>query len=331
MSYKKIVISEFGSPEVLKSVTESELPEPGPNEVRIKMEAVSATFSDTLVRKGLYPGLGKKPPLTPGYDIVGVIDKTGNELSEFKVGQRVASLIVTGGYTEYLCLPANKLVQVPDEIDPVEAVSLVLSYLSAYQMLVRKAKVKKGQTILVHGAGGAVGSAFLQLGKHYGLKVFGTGSEGKRKTIEKEGAVFINYKEEDFEKRIQKETENGVDAVFDAIGGDHFRRSFNCLKKRGTLVAYGFYNQGVGKKEGSVPVDFVRILLWHIFPNGRKSFFYRIKNDKWFEEDMKELLLLVSWKKIKPVIDKVLTLSEVASVHKLIENAEVNGRIVLTP
>ena len=328
MSYRKVLITQFGDPDVLELVTESTLPEPERDEVRVRILATSAAFTDTLIRKGIYPGVRKKPPFSPGYDLVGKVDKTGSKVKDLETGQLVAAMPVIGAYSEYLCVPAKKLVPVPADTDPVTAVSMVLSYLTAYQMLHHKAKIKEGQTILVHGAGGAVGSAVLQLGKLMGLTMFGTASKSKHELLRKEGALPIDYRSEDFVKRILEETENGVDAVFDAIGGDHFNRSFTCLKRGGILVAYGFYNAGVGKG-GSFFKDLINIFLKGILPNGRKATFYGISYNKWFSGDLRDLFNLLSEGKIAPVIEKTLPLEQAAEAHRLIEKAKVKGKIVL--
>ena len=165
MSYRRVIITGFGGPEVLQLVEEAALPETKPGEVRIRVLVTSAAFTDVMIRKGKYPDVKDKPPFSPGYDMVGVVDKLGDGATRFKVGQRVADLTVIGAYSEYLCLPESRLTPAPDGLDPAEAVSLVLSYVTAYQMLHRIAKVKRNQRILVHGAGGAVGTAMLQLGK----------------------------------------------------------------------------------------------------------------------------------------------------------------------
>jgi len=160
MSYKRVIITEFGGPEVLKVVEEVVLPEPQAGEVRVRVLATSACFTDTMIRKGVYGDLKKKPPFPPGYDLVGVVDKLGAGVTRLKVGQTVADLTVSGAYSEYICRPESSLVPVPAGLDPAEAVSLVLSYVTAYQMLHRRngasARVQRGQSILVHGAGGAV-------------------------------------------------------------------------------------------------------------------------------------------------------------------------------
>ena len=331
MSYKKVILNEFGSPDVLQVVTEETLPEPAVGEVRIKVLAASATFTDTLVRKGIYYGFKEEPPLSPGYDMVGVVDKLGEGVTGFEVGQKVADLTVWGAYTEYMLRPAESLVPVPDSLAPADAVSMVLSYVTAYQMLHRSAKIERGQTILVHGAGGAVGTALLQLGKLLDLKIFGTASASKRELVEGLGAVHIDYAKEDFVARMQ--TEGGCDAVFDFIGGEHFKQSFNALKKGGILVPYGFYDEAMGKG-GSVAVDFMKTKLWNILPNGRRASFYSIgdlrkEKPTWFKEDLGALFDLLVAGKLKPAIERHMRLEDAKEAHELIEAAAVKGRIVL--
>ncbi len=330
MSYKHVMITEFGGPDVLKVVEEARLPQPTANEVRIKVQATSACFTDTLVRKGIYSDLKKKPPFPPGYDVVGVVDKVGTAVTLLKVGQTVADLTVSGAYTEYMCRSERSLVPVPDGLDPAEAVSLVLSYVTAYQMLHRLAKVQRGQTILIHGAGGAVGTALLELGKLIELKMFGTASKPKHDLVNELGGIPIDYRGEDFVERVGV---GSVDAAFDAIGGDNYKRSFKTLKKGGILVAYGFYNNAMGRG-GNVPVDYMRVKLWDLLPNGRAASFYSIgplrkKQPAWFREDLGTLFDLLAQGKIKPVIERRMKLTEAVEAHRLIEQAAVKGRIVM--
>ncbi len=241
MSFQKVILNEFGGPQVLRVVEEATLPEPDLGEVRVKVLAASATFTDTMVRKGIYYGFKETPPLSPGYDMVGVVDKLGPGVNGLEVGQMVADLTVFGAYTEYMLRPADVLVPVPAGLDPAEAVSMVLSYVTAYQMLHRIAKAQHGQKILVHGAGGAVGTAMLELGRLLDLEMYGTASKAKHELVNSLGGTPIDYKCEDFLLKMQ--AIGGVDAVFDAIGGDNFKRSFKSLKKGSTLVPYGFYKQ----------------------------------------------------------------------------------------
>ena len=334
MGYKRVVITKFGGPEVLKIIEETELPEPKSGEVRVKVLVTSAAFTDVWIRKGTYPDVKEKPPFSPGYDMVGVVDKLGEGVTHFKVGQRVADLTVIGAYSEYLCLPESRLTLVPEGLDPAEAVSLILSYVTAYQMLHRVAKVKQGQRILIHGAGGAVGTALLQLGKLLDLEMYGTASKSKHELIKRLGATPIDYKREDFVERIHSLTGDGVDAAFDAIGGDNFKRSFRALRGGGKLVAYGFQNTVQGKG-GNIPLDFLRLQLWNVLPNGRSAAFYLItalrkKHPDWFSEDLAKLFDLLAQNKIKPIIEARMPFAEAKRAHELIEQAEVQGKIVLT-
>lgn len=333
MSYKKMILNEFGGPEVLHVVEEDALPEPGSDEVRVKVLAASATFTDTMVRKGTYYGFKETPPFSPGYDMVGVVDKLGVGVTGLEIGQMVADLTVWGAYTEYMLRPADALVPVPAGLDPAEAVSMVLSYVTAYQMLHRIAKVQRGQKILVHGAGGAVGTALLELGGLLDLEMYGTASKSKHDLVKNLGGIPIDYKSEDFLERVQALDGDGMNASFDAIGGENFKRSFDSLKNGGTLVAYGFYNQAMGRG-GSVPMAYTKVALWNILPNGRKTSFYSIgalrkKNPEWFKEDLSVLFDLLAAGKIKPSIERRMNLEDAAQAHELIEEAAVKGRIVL--
>ena len=333
MTYKRLEITEFGGPEVLRIVEENTLPEPADNEVRVQVLVTSASFTDIMIREGKYPEVKKKPPFTLGYDMVGIVDKTGGQVTGFKTGQMVADLMVIGACSQYVCVPAERLTAVPDGLDPAEAVSLVLSYMTAYQMLNRIARIKSGQRILVHGAGGAVGTAMIQLAGLLDLEIYGTASKAKHEMISNLGTIPIDYKNADFAEQIRAHTGDGVDAVFDPIGGQTLRRSFTVLRPGGKLVSYGFYNAVLGKG-GSIPLDFLRLKLWDMLPNQRSASFYSIgatrkKHPEWFSADLAALFDLLAKNKIKPVIDQRLPMSEAAEAYRRIENAEVNGKLIL--
>lgn len=333
MAYKRVLIREFGGPEKLELVEETELPEPGPGEVRVRVRVTSAAFTDVMIRKGMYPEVKEKPPFSPGYDLVGVVDKPGEGVTRFTVGQRVADLSVIGACSQYICLPAERLTPVPDGVDDAEAVSLVLSYVTAYQMLHRVAKVQPNQRVLVHGAGGAVGTAMVQLGRLAGLEVFGTASGLKHQMVADMGATPINYKRNGWVEQVQSLSGGGVDAAFDPIGGPSFKQSFSLLRPGGLLVAYGFYNAVLGK-QGSIPVDFMKLKLWNLLPNRKSTTFYSIgalrrKHPDWFSADLAALFDLLAKGRIKPVIGRRMPLTDVRQAHELIEGAGVQGKIVL--
>lgn len=335
MEYKKIKVSEFGGLEVLKLVTEKSLPEPEKGQVRIKVLATSVSFTDTLIRRGIYPSVTKKDlPFSPGYDLIGLVDKLGEGVTHLKVGQKVAELTVTGAYSEYICLNAQTLVPVPNEVSDADAVSLILTYVTAYQMLHRVAKVKKGQTILVHAVSGAVGTAILQLGKLMNLKIYGTASKGKKDYIEKLGGILIDYKSEDFLSRLQKDEPNGIDALFDPMGGDYFPRSLKTLKSKGILVGFGFQNSASGRG-GNMYIDFLKIIWWNLMPTKPRAKFYLItdwhkKQNDVFKEDLIQLFELLRQGKIKPIVAKTMKLEETAEAQRLVEEGKIVGKIILT-
>jgi len=334
MSYRRVVITEHGGPNVLKVVEEANLPEPGRGEVRVRVEATGANFSDVMVRKGMYPGTGK-PPFSPGYDMVGLVDALGEGVTAPAVGQRVADLTRTGAYAEYLCLTAERLVPVPGDLDPAEVVALVLSYVTAYQMLHRLARVAEGSRILVHGAAGAVGTALLQLGALAGLEMYGCDSHDKLHLVEACGATPIDYRGEDFVARINTDTDDGVDAVFDPIGGEHLTRSWKTLRRGGTLVGFGFYDAVLDYRGGrAIPVDLLQLWLWRVLPNGRSAHLYSIErwrrqHPEWFRTDLGELFRLLAEGRIRPAIEKRMPLVEALHAHELLEQGDIQGRIIL--
>jgi|APCry1669189070_1035195.scaffolds.fasta_scaffold00385_8 NADPH:quinone reductase-like Zn-dependent oxidoreductase len=333
MSYQRIIISRFGGPEVLNVTVEDDLPTPKDGEVRLKMLATSACFTDTMIRNGRYFGNTQKPPFSPGYDVVGVVDALGPGVTNLQVGQRVAELTVTGAYAEYLCLPASQCVPVPLTLDPAEAVSMVLTYITAYQMLHRIAKVQRGARILIHGASGAVGTALIQLGRLHDLEMYGTAAQANHDIVASLGATPIDYQHDDFVARMDALTPRGADAVFDAIGGRHFQRSWRCVRRGGILVAYGAYYAAIGK-EGGAMWSYTDLMIRNLWPNGKAAAIYSIaslkqKHPDWFREDLTELFELLEQSKIQPVIAHRLKLTDAAEAHRLLESRGVRGKIVL--
>ena len=236
---KRVVVDHYGGPEVLK-VVEDDDPRPGPGEVRVRVLAAGVSFTDAQLRAGTYLG-GPKPPFTPGYELVGVVEELGPGCSRLREGDRVGALTVWGADAERVCVPETYAVEVPEDLDPAEVVSLVFPYMTAYQLLHRVARVKSGETVLVHGAAGRVGTAVLELGALAGLRLYGTASARDRAAVERLGAVAIDYRNEDFLARVRELTGDGVDVVLDGIGGAVSLRSFRALRPGGRLVVFGHY------------------------------------------------------------------------------------------
>src|SRR5215472_2705992 len=224
---KRVVIDHFGGPEVV-SVIEDDDPRPGRGEVRVNVLASGVSLSDAQMRAGTYLG-GPKPSFTPGYELVGLVDQLGPGCTRLREGDRVGVLTQWGANAERVCVPEKYAVEVPEDLDPAEVVSLVFTYMTAYQMLHRAAQAKSGESVLVHGAAGRVGTAVLELGALAGLQLYGTASARDRTTVERLGAIAIDYKNDDFLTRMRKLTGKGVDVVLDPIGGAVSLRSFRAL------------------------------------------------------------------------------------------------------
>jgi NADPH:quinone reductase len=321
-------------------IVEDELPTPGAGQARVRILAADVSFSDVNLRRGRYPG-GPRPPFTPGYAMVGAVDQLGPgaETAGLAVGQTVAALTFYGSYSQYLCLPAQSLVPVPAGLDPAEAVCLVLNYVAAYQMLRRVAHVAQGERILVHGAAGGVGTAFLELGQVAGLVMYGTASKPKHSLVARLGAIPIDYRSEDVVARIATLTGGrGVDAVFDPMGFAHLRQSVKAVRSGGTVVGYGFY--ATANRGGAIVLDvlaqYLWMTLWSLPPNRKRATFYDIrplanKHPEWFREDLTLLLNMLSAGKLHPVIAARLPLEDVVRAHQQVERAEIEGKLVLIP
>src|SRR5438067_1698889 len=181
MNYRRIVVARRGPPDVLQ-VVESDLREPTAKEVRVKVLATCICLPDVQARYGHTP-YSPRLPFTPGYATVGVVDALGDGVARAAVGDRVAALMIVGGYAEYVFLPERQLIPVPRTVDPADAVTLILNYLVAYQSLHRAAKVKAGDKVLIVGASGGIGTAFLQLGRLANLTMYGPASASKHAVL----------------------------------------------------------------------------------------------------------------------------------------------------
>ncbi len=328
MRNTRVVLTALGGPEVLK-VIEDEIRDPAANEVRIKILTCGVAFADVLMRRGLYspvPAL----PYSPGYDIVGTVESCGPVVTQWKPGDLVIALSMTGGYSRYIVLPESELVQMPAGLDPAEAVSLVLNYTTAYQLIHRIAKLRQGESVLIHGAAGGVGTAALQLGKLAGLKMFGTASKPKHDLVSALGGIPIDYRNEDFTKRAA-----GVDAVFDPIGGRNWLRSYSALGKGGRFIGYGMSAAIEGGRRNMLlaGASFTWLTLIKLFP-GKSARWYSITTDKkahpeWFREDLTRLLTMLQQKSISPIVSARLPLREAPRAHEMLERAAVTGKIVL--
>ena len=318
------------------------MPEPGAGEVRIKVLAAGTGFTDTMIRRGRYPDFKGPLPFTPGYELVGIVEKVGAGVVSPREGELVADLCVVGGYAQYAIRPSRFLVPVPDGVDPAEAVCIPLAYLTAFQMLTRCRKLSPNAVILVIGASGTVGTALLDLARHLGLKAIGTSSASNLPVIERFGATAIDYRAGDFVASVRRLTVGsaGADIAFDAIGGAHFSRSFACLAPGGLLVGYGAQTMAVGRESLiAAGLGLVRLKLWNALSflfGGRRAVFYsitgrRTTHPEEFKADMAALFQMLRAGAIHPAVIERLPLSAASEVHARIDKGGLGGKIVLLP
>jgi NADPH:quinone reductase len=254
---KRVAVDHFGGPEVLGMVEEDD-PRAGPGEVRVRVLAAGVSFTDAQLRAGTYIPGGPKPPFTPGYELVGVVEELGADCSRLRVGDRIGALTVWGADADRVCVPEASAVEVPEDLDPAEVLGLLFPYMTAYQVLHRAAMAKGGETVLVHGAAGRVGTAVLELGAVAGLRLYGTASPRDQAAVERLGAVAIDYRNEDFLARVRELTGDGVDVVLDSLGGPLSLRSFRALRPGGRLVVFGRY---ATLQEGRK--DWPKVIEWY--------------------------------------------------------------------
>jgi NADPH:quinone reductase-like Zn-dependent oxidoreductase len=316
-------------------VRTTELAAPPAGQVRVRVEAAGVSYGDLLFQRGVVPG-GPKPPFVPGCDLVGVVESVGAGVTGLEPGQRVAALVVSGGYTSGIILPAERLVPVPEGVDAVSAAAVTLNYFIAYQMLHRVAEARSGSRLLVHGASGGVGLAFLQLAEHIGgVTVFGTASAKNLDLLRRYGAIAVDYRAEDFNNVIDA---NGgkVDVAFDPIGGTHFWRSYVALRKGGRMIAYG-QNDALRNGKPNMRIGAIGflggIVIPKLFPDGKKTGFYNAwalekTHPEAYREDLAEVLALQAADKIAPREVATIPLRDAEQALQRAEQG-VTGKIVL--
>jgi len=341
--HTRVVVSRYGGPEVLEVVQE-ERPEPKPGEVRVRVLAAGVGLPDILAREGRHPET-PIPPFTPGWDLVGIVDRLGDGVSGVQPGQVVTAMPIHGAYAEYVCLPVDELVPVPTGLDPAEAVSVVLNYITAYQMMHHTAKARAGERALIHGASGGVGTALLQLGSVAGLEMYGTCSPRGADAVSALGATPIDYKSQDFVEEVHRLTGDGVDIVFDPIGGPHLWRSRRALRRGGRVVGYGLATSlrgegltsskpGQRQRYRGTAVFAAYIGAAWILPGRKRVLPYSIQTLKrlkpdLFRQDLGALLGLLAEKKVHPVIAHRFPLSEARLAHETLARGGIIGKIVL--
>jgi NADPH:quinone reductase-like Zn-dependent oxidoreductase len=330
-TYRAVMLTDKGGPKALDVLKVVTLPveEPGPGQVRVRVRAAGVGSTDFLVVGGSYR-YGPKIPFVPGYEIAGVVDAVGPGVDRLRVGQRVAALTVHGGFGEMLVRDAEHFLPIPEGVSDRDAAAVILNYVTAYQAIHRVANVQAGQTALVTGAAGGVGTALLQLLRLAGVKTYGAASPAKHATLRALGAVPIDYRTGRLDRLLRALEPGGVDLVFDGIGGANIGPCIGALRRHGHLVAYGFM-AATGLL--ATLVMFVNILLGSRL-RGRRGSFYGIsalylKDPKPLREDLPKIFALLADGKIDPMIARTFPLLEARGALGFLAGGAVEGKVVL--
>ncbi|MBY8878615.1 medium chain dehydrogenase/reductase family protein [Actinacidiphila acidipaludis] len=336
----EVVLPGTVEPEGLR-IRHGSVPAPGSGQVLLRMEATGVSFAEQQMRRGRY--YDQPPfPFVPGYDLVGTVAATGAGADPGLAGTRVAALVKVGGWATHVVVDAADVVEVPDGVSAAEAETLVLNGVTAWQMLHRKARVRAGQTVLVHGANGGVGSVLVQLARSAGVQVIGTASARHHDALRAQGAVPVDYRTEDVPARVRALAPGGVDAVFDHIGGRGIADSWRLLAPGGTLVSYGTAStrDDQGSKQWPVLKLLGRVWLWNALPNGRHAYFFNVwagralARDRFrarLRADLTQVFAALSRGDVTAQIAARLPLARAAEALRLAESGTVAGKVVLTP
>ena len=326
--YRAMLVAKAGGAEALTCV---ELPveAPGPGQLRVRVRAAGVGATDLMVLGGKYR-FAPKLPVVPGYEIAGTVDAIGPGVTGFALGQRVAALTVYGGFAELVVREAEHFLPIPEGVSDVQAAGAILNYVTAWQMIHRVAKVSSGQTALVTGAAGGVGTAALQILRLAGVKTYGAASPRKHETVRKLGAIPLDYRAGRLDRLTRALEPRGVDAVFDAVGGANIGLCIRAARPRGTVVGYGFMGvKGAARTAAMFTNLFVGARL-----RGRRGTFYGItlryrKDPKPLREDLPKIFALIAAKELDPLVSVTLPLLEARKAIELLIAGSVEGKIVL--
>ncbi|WP_329535514.1 medium chain dehydrogenase/reductase family protein [Streptomyces sp. NBC_01450] len=336
----EVVLPGKVEPEGLE-IRHGAVPVAGPGEVVIRMEATGVSFAEQQMRRGRYydqPAF----PFVPGYDLVGTVLTAGEGVEPGLAGTRVAALVKVGGWASHVLVEAADVVPVPDGVGAAEAETVVVNGITAWQMLHRKARIRAGQTILVHGANGGVGSVLVQLAHAAGVKVIGTASARHHDALRERGVIPVDYRTEDVAARVRELAPGGVDAVFDHVGGRSAVDSWHLLAPGGTLVAYGSAStrDDEGSKQWPVLKLLGRVWLWNALPNRRRAYFFNVWAGRALAKnrfrarlraDLTQVFGALQSGDVTAQIAAQLPLTRVGEALRLAESGTVAGKVVLNP
>lgn len=335
----EIVLPGVVEPDGLQVRTAS-IPAPGAGQLVVAMEATGVSFAEQQMRRGRY--FDQPPfPFVPGYDLVGIVAATGPDTDTALLGRRVAVLTKVGGWASHVVVDAADAVPVPAGLDPAEAETVVVNGITAWQMLHRKARVKSGQSILVHGANGGVGSTLAQLARLAGVRVIGTAAPRHHDRLRALGVIPVDY-HADVPAAVREIAPGGVDAVFDHLGTSSVPSSWRLLAPGGTLVSYGSVatRDDAGSKQLPVLKILALVWTWNALPNGKHAYFYNIWAGRRLgarrfrarlRDDLTQVLRAMAEGQISAQVAARFPLDHAAQALRLAESRTVVGKVILTP
>ncbi len=321
---KAILIPEFGGPEVLQ-IKEVETPAISENQVLIRVAATSVNYADILTRRGLYHAAGK-PPIIPGMDAAGIIDRVGSGVKKFKVGQRVIALPKNGSYAEFIAVDENLAFALPDNVDMIEAAACPLVAFTAYKLLADVGRLQPAESVLIHAASGGVGTAAIQIAKILGAGlVIGTvGREAKIPAALEAGADHVLLIGEDFSMEVNRLTAGrGVDLILDSIAGAITKKCLACLATYGRLVIFGSASGEVGQVATNELHASCRAVLGFSLGTTRNH------RPELLQETAEKVLSYLSDGSLKMKVDNTFSLEDAGAAHALMESRQHTGKIVL--
>ena len=321
---RHIEISQPGEPEVLK-IVEAEIPQPKSNEILIQVKAAGINRPDVLQRKGLYPMPKGVTPI-PGLEVAGIVAAIGENVRDFKIGDRVCALTNGGGYAEYCIVPATQTLIIPENLNFVQAAAIPETYYTVWANLFDIGQLKVGETALIHGGASGIGTTALSICNALGIQTFCTVGTDVKVDELSEISTAINYKKDDFEKVVLEKTEQkGVDVILDIVGAKYFIQNMNLLKRDGRLVILGFMGGRMAKE-----FDLQQLILKRANVTGSTMRARTDQEKAEITQSLKQTVWpLLEQDKSLPIIYKTFAFEDVAKAHTTMEQSEHIGKIVL--
>ncbi|HKF49815.1 MAG TPA: quinone oxidoreductase [Terracidiphilus sp.] len=301
------------------------IPEPGPGQVLIRVEAIGMNFIEIYFRKGQYKAT---LPMIPGSEAAGTVEELGPGVNRFKPGDLVASTGVLGSYAEYALVPAAQLVKVPDGITPEQAAAAMLQGMTAHYLAYSTFPLKRGDTCLVHAGAGGVGLLLTQMAARIGARVITTVSTEEKEALSREAGAseVIQYTKQDFVAEVKRLTEGkGVDVVYDSVGKTTFDGSLNCLRPRGLLALFG------GSSGAVPPVDLIQLSSKGSLFVTRPTLWHYVATREELEWRANDVLNWVATGELNLRMEHTFPLTEAGKAQDDMENRRTTGKILLEP